>query len=585
MKYQPPWGTSDPNGAYINGNPALGQQGSIPPAAAFEQPQREIVGVIEKSGFVTSDIDLLQLSRGIRSQRLNYAVDTGTPNNIVATFDPPFTPGVNPYTLGLELHVRVRFTNALLGDGTGRTSINAGAGNVPIRRMNSDVLSPGDLPQGAIATLVYDGTGFQLSNFGGGAGGDVTYESVNIPFGDDQSTTAGTIIPIFLTPLTSALTAGDILAVQVANTAPGATVMRIDIGGTPTEYNLLPNGGGIMLQGDIAAGDVVQFFFDGVALRFAPNPEITAEVSYTIGQGQMFDTVALAMAAIRRKTIGASGFVTLQMVAGGGSGPNGVYPGPISVSHPSGDRIAVRGTLIGNNRPSSSTFQVTGNSAGARATDSAANIALMRAVYYGTEIVIPPVGFGVSNAGPGVVRFQDLLITGAQLALPPVGWNQTGVSIDPGFAASLDNVTVWGSQVGYNNRGTMYATSCFASANMHSGFGGGGSGLWANNCGSFGNANFGFGITFATGWLQSCTSRGNGGVGLYCDNGSGIASWWGTALQNGTDVTAQIGATITFITEPDAQGNPIPGFVTCSPPPNTVGNLNSMVATVAIASS
>jgi hypothetical protein len=321
-----------------------------------------------------------------------------------------------------------------------------------------------------------------------------------------------------------------------------------------------------------------------LTLRFAPNPEITAPVDYTIGTGEDFATVDLAMAALKRKTIGdlgPGGFVTLQLVAG-------IFQGPITVSHPSGDRICVRGTLIGNNRPTASTFQVTGNSAAARANDAAANIALMRAVYYATEIVIPNDGtqtYGISNAGPGAVLFQNLLITGAQLPVTGSGWNQNGVSIEGGYAARCDNVTVWGSQVGFNNLGTLHATNSFASANTHSGFGGGGSALWATNCGGFGNDNHGFGITFATGWLMTCMSRGNGVAGIYCASGSGIASWWGAATVNAIDLIANIGSTITFITEPDLQGNPIPGFGTSQPQPNTVGNLNSLVATVAIASS
>ena len=46
MKYNQPFGISDPNGAYINGDPSAGIAGSIPPAASIEYPQREIVNLI-----------------------------------------------------------------------------------------------------------------------------------------------------------------------------------------------------------------------------------------------------------------------------------------------------------------------------------------------------------------------------------------------------------------------------------------------------------------------------------------------------------------------------------------------------------
>ena len=38
MQYNQPYGISDPNAAYINGNPTTGTMGSIPPAASIEYP-------------------------------------------------------------------------------------------------------------------------------------------------------------------------------------------------------------------------------------------------------------------------------------------------------------------------------------------------------------------------------------------------------------------------------------------------------------------------------------------------------------------------------------------------------------------
>jgi hypothetical protein len=47
MKYNQPYGISDPNAVYINGNPTTGTMGSIPPAESIEYDQREIVAVIQ----------------------------------------------------------------------------------------------------------------------------------------------------------------------------------------------------------------------------------------------------------------------------------------------------------------------------------------------------------------------------------------------------------------------------------------------------------------------------------------------------------------------------------------------------------
>ena len=67
MKYEAPYGVSDPNSSYINGNPATGTMGSIPPAASIENPQREIVNLITDAGGTPTDADLHQLARGVQS--------------------------------------------------------------------------------------------------------------------------------------------------------------------------------------------------------------------------------------------------------------------------------------------------------------------------------------------------------------------------------------------------------------------------------------------------------------------------------------------------------------------------------------
>jgi hypothetical protein len=555
VKYVPPWGTTDPQAPYVNGDPTIGRQGSIPPAAAFEHPMRELVDVIQSSGIVPSEINLRQLTEGVRSQRLNYAEDTGvTPNNLIVAYDPPLT----AYTRGLTLRVRVRVTN----DGPCR--INAGAGTMPIRKMNGADVGPGELPAGCVATLVFDGSVFQLSNFGGGGGtgeGDVFV--VNVPYTVDLSPSPGTIIADFAPPITEELRSGDLLAVKVANTAPGPTVMIIN--GMPP-IDLLPNGGGQMLQGDIAAADVVQFFYDGNALRFAPNPEMNAPVTYTIGAGQQFETVDSAVDALRRKTIGANGFVTLLLSAG-------IVQGPITISHPSGDRIRVRGTMIGP-APARADFSRSGNTPQLRAQDAIFNINMLR-TRYGTEIRIPPSGAGISNTGPGMVQFADLLITGDQLPFPPgaVSWQQNGFSLAAGFNAQLSNVTVWGSQVGFNSGGGMYCNKCFGSWNSHCAFHEPGGPMWLTECGAFGNGN-GFVCTFGSMWVLHSNAEMNGGYGFWSDNGSGAAIWWGNALGNNVDLLANVSSSVVFITP----GN----YATSSPAAGVVGNFNSIVAVVNI---
>ena len=62
MQYNQPYGVSDPNAPYINGNPSTGTMGSIPPAASIEYPQREIVNLITDAEMTPTNSDLHQLA-------------------------------------------------------------------------------------------------------------------------------------------------------------------------------------------------------------------------------------------------------------------------------------------------------------------------------------------------------------------------------------------------------------------------------------------------------------------------------------------------------------------------------------------
>src|SRR5580765_4043931 len=88
MKYNQPYGISDPNGAYINGNPSTGTMGSIPPAASIEFPQRELVNMIVAAGLTPDNAVLNQLAQAIQSCYVNFGIDQGTVNNLQITLQP-----------------------------------------------------------------------------------------------------------------------------------------------------------------------------------------------------------------------------------------------------------------------------------------------------------------------------------------------------------------------------------------------------------------------------------------------------------------------------------------------------------------
>lgn len=104
MDYQPPFdpalggvrqpnGTfnSDPNASYANGNAATASEGSIPPADAFENPQREIVAAIEAAGLTPNRTVLTQLRQANARQAsgATYFASAGAANTYALTATPP----------------------------------------------------------------------------------------------------------------------------------------------------------------------------------------------------------------------------------------------------------------------------------------------------------------------------------------------------------------------------------------------------------------------------------------------------------------------------------------------------------------
>ncbi|MBX5094884.1 hypothetical protein HJB54_05155 [Rhizobium lentis] len=82
MQYNAPYGSADPNAGYVDRNMAAATKGSIPPAAAIEYPQREIMAVITAAGITGSNGDLTQLLQAIQ-QLIDAATGSGDTSNYV----------------------------------------------------------------------------------------------------------------------------------------------------------------------------------------------------------------------------------------------------------------------------------------------------------------------------------------------------------------------------------------------------------------------------------------------------------------------------------------------------------------------
>lgn len=154
MKYNQPYGVSDPNAPYINGNPSTGTMGSIPPAASIEYPQREIVNLISHANLVNPDnADLSQLARSVQSMLMNAQDDAGTANAYQVTMHP----APNAYYKYLMVILKVGNSN------TGPSVLNVNAlGPKPIVRIDGTALDADALVKNAIVCLMYDGANFQM---------------------------------------------------------------------------------------------------------------------------------------------------------------------------------------------------------------------------------------------------------------------------------------------------------------------------------------------------------------------------------------------------------------------------------------
>jgi hypothetical protein len=567
MKYVPPYGMeSEPDAPYINGDPSVGRMGSIPPAAAFENPMRELVNVITYNGLVPDDGDLAQVAEGVRSQRANYVEDTGSVNNLSVALKPP----LGSYSIGLPLRVKVLNTN------TGVATINAGAGTVPIKKPTGAAVAAGDLPAGGLIELVYDGSTFQMINFGGagGTGGTDNTYLVNIPYCVDTGTT-NAVVANFSPALTS-LVAGDIMMVKMANT--NTTQATINVNGLGPK-NIFALGGYAaypLLPNDMAAGDVCVLTYDGTHFWVQPNINIGIGVTFNVSTTAQINDV---FTALGRKQIQSGGSVTVQLATG-------IYQ-PFATYHNNADRISVVGTML-TSIPNGSNFYATGSSAAARAQDSANNIAMLR-TRYGTEIRFDNTLLGVGavqHRGPGGINFVNLLITGQNVA----GANAITMSLIAGIgcgAGSSCNVTgcsVWGSGGNgiFASGGTVGVYNSFACGCWANGMYSVGGLLGLQASGSFGNAGDGLAVDVA-GIISTYYRTGvagvpdvgisqsdyNGGVGADCRGGSQMHLDHTQAVGNASfDAYAVDNSSIIFYSGSAATASPVFG---------STGNSNSVI--------
>lgn len=110
MEYVQPIGGAV-NDPYVDANPGAGTEGSAVPAAAIEDPMRELVSLIVDVGIVPDSADLTQVTKAVRMAIQRLAASSAAAGGTADAVTAAFTPTVVLLTNGMTLHVRAGAVN------------------------------------------------------------------------------------------------------------------------------------------------------------------------------------------------------------------------------------------------------------------------------------------------------------------------------------------------------------------------------------------------------------------------------------------------------------------------------------------
>lgn len=412
-----------------------------------------------------------------------------------------------------------------------------------------------------------------------------------------------------LSPAPTLLVAGLEVNIKIATTNTGPVTLNVNaLGAVPVVRGV----GDPLDAGDLVAGDVATFVYDGAAFRYsAASNVINSAITKTVyGAGADFVDLNAAMAWLARRRISTSGSVTLQIQSG-----QHISSSPQYLSHPDGARISVVGGRSGA-IPAYTAYARNGNSSGQRATDAAANLTMLRGVYSrelrftGSQGLVVSGQWGALTdilvTGDRTSGNNGLSISGRVIDVNGVvchGFGNYGITVNQSGYAQLSNcaavyagglggivaddggtiVTVNSCVITGCDQNGMYAVNggalrvfsgLFTSAcNGAQGFNATGGGLMNATAGTVRSE-----INFAAGFLATGGSRinvptpyaGGNGIGFYADQQSLIYA----AGANGTGNTngfSSYGGSYIINT-----GSTLTGAST-SPAVNVVGNNNSYI--------
>lgn len=201
-------------------------------------------------------VKLPAVPAGVQAGKWVFANDaSATANAMKVTLSPvpaQLTPGMT---------VRVK-KNSLAN--TGATTLDVGLGANAVQRVNGSATTGGDIPANSVCEFTWDGAVWQMVNFQG-----ITATTTNnnnftltIPYAQDSGT-ANNVVANF-TPAVTAVAAGDLFKVKLANDLTGAS--QITINGLAA-ISLVRRDGAPTHFRDAVAGEIVLLESDGTNLQ------------------------------------------------------------------------------------------------------------------------------------------------------------------------------------------------------------------------------------------------------------------------------------------------------------------------------
>lgn len=335
MKYQPPFDpalldpidgihNTDAEAPYVNGDPRIGRQGSIPPAASFEHHMRELVHLITYSQQTPSHTDLEQVRKAIKWMIDNLVEFAKSGDGV----DLYHGPDDGKYFFR-SLVAGDNITLTVLTDvATGRTSIkidSAGGGGGVSGESNTG----SNLGTGAKVFKQKTGVDFQFRSLKAGSGITLTEGATEIEItkSADATPTLGQVAPVWLINEERLGSAG---AYQLPINAWTKRNLNTTVGANQIAGATLVNGQVTLPAGSYRAQYCTVVSKSGFFISRLYNVTAGAEISKGTG-GDANPAPSYSVTGhsigIARFTLAAPAVIELQSYSGGSVSPNIGYAG------------------------------------------------------------------------------------------------------------------------------------------------------------------------------------------------------------------------------------------------------------------